>query len=77
MVETAEGTYVLTHRWWLDDMTLETDPIAWKQEALDASSQKGRRDRQSDYPWTWQSVSESTQGVTIRGRLLQGVHLSS
>ena len=40
VVETAEGTYVLTHRWWLDDMTLETDPIAWKQEALDASSQK-------------------------------------
>ena len=26
VVETAEGTYVLTHLWWLDDMTPETDP---------------------------------------------------
>jgi glyoxylase-like metal-dependent hydrolase (beta-lactamase superfamily II) len=40
VVETAEGTYVLTHLWWLDDMTPETDPIAWKQEALDASRAK-------------------------------------
>jgi glyoxylase-like metal-dependent hydrolase (beta-lactamase superfamily II) len=40
VVETAEGTYVLTHLWWLDDMTPETDPIAWKQEALEASRKK-------------------------------------
>jgi len=40
VVETAEGIYVLTHLWWLDDMTPETDPIAWKQEALEASRTK-------------------------------------
>ena len=40
VVETAEGTYVLTHLWWLDDMTPETDPIAWKQDALEASRRK-------------------------------------
>ena len=39
-VETAEGTYVLTHLWWLDDMTPETDPIAWKQDALEESRKK-------------------------------------
>ena len=67
VVETAEGTYVLTHLWWLDDMTPETDPIAWKQEALDASRQKVVAIADWIYPRPWQSVSEPTQGVKILG----------
>ena len=37
MVKTEAGTYVLTHLWWLEDMTPETDPLAWSQAHLDAS----------------------------------------
>jgi glyoxylase-like metal-dependent hydrolase (beta-lactamase superfamily II) len=40
VVETAEGTYVLTHLWWLDDMTPDIDPIAWNQDALEANRKK-------------------------------------
>jgi glyoxylase-like metal-dependent hydrolase (beta-lactamase superfamily II) len=35
------GTYVLTHLWWLEDMTPETDLLAWDQAKLEASRQKG------------------------------------
>lgn len=40
VVETTEGTYVLTHLWWLPDMTPEKDPLASSQEQLDASRKK-------------------------------------
>lgn len=40
MVKTDAGTYVLTHLWWLEDMTPETDPLAWSQAHLDASRQQ-------------------------------------
>jgi glyoxylase-like metal-dependent hydrolase (beta-lactamase superfamily II) len=40
MVETAEGIYVLTHLWWLPDMTPEQDPLAWDQAKLEESRNK-------------------------------------
>jgi glyoxylase-like metal-dependent hydrolase (beta-lactamase superfamily II) len=40
VVETTEGTYVLTHLWWLPDMTPEKDPLASSQDQLDASRKK-------------------------------------
>lgn len=40
VVETTEGTYVLTHLWWLPDMTPEKDPLASSQEQLDANRKK-------------------------------------
>jgi glyoxylase-like metal-dependent hydrolase (beta-lactamase superfamily II) len=40
IVRADDGTYVLTHLWWLADMTPDTDPLAWSQAQLDASRQK-------------------------------------
>jgi glyoxylase-like metal-dependent hydrolase (beta-lactamase superfamily II) len=40
MVETGEGIYVLTHLWWLPDMTPEHDPLAWSQTKLEESRSK-------------------------------------
>jgi glyoxylase-like metal-dependent hydrolase (beta-lactamase superfamily II) len=40
IVRADDGTYVLTHLWWLEDMTPETDPLAWDQAKLEASRQK-------------------------------------
>jgi glyoxylase-like metal-dependent hydrolase (beta-lactamase superfamily II) len=40
MVETTEGIYVLTHLWWLPDMTPEQDPLASSQDQLDAHRKK-------------------------------------
>ena len=40
VVETAYGTYVLTHVWWLSDMTPGKDPLAWNQAKLDESRQR-------------------------------------
>jgi glyoxylase-like metal-dependent hydrolase (beta-lactamase superfamily II) len=40
VVETADGTYALTHVWWLSDMTPEKDPLAWNQAKLDESRQR-------------------------------------
>jgi glyoxylase-like metal-dependent hydrolase (beta-lactamase superfamily II) len=40
MVQTDEGTYVLTHLWWLDDMTPDHDPLAWDQTKLEDSRRK-------------------------------------
>lgn len=36
-VDTADGTYVLTHVWWNENMQPETDPIAEDADALEAS----------------------------------------
>lgn len=35
VVETDDGTYVLTHLWWMPDLTPEIDPLAWNQEELE------------------------------------------
>lgn len=40
IVRTDAGTYVLTHLWWLEDMTPEIDPLAWDQGKLEASRTK-------------------------------------
>jgi glyoxylase-like metal-dependent hydrolase (beta-lactamase superfamily II) len=40
IVRADDGTYVLTHLWWLEDMTPATDPLAWDQAQLEASRQK-------------------------------------
>jgi glyoxylase-like metal-dependent hydrolase (beta-lactamase superfamily II) len=40
MVETTEGIYVLTHLWWLSDMTPEQDPLAWDQGKLEEGRNK-------------------------------------
>ena len=40
VVETAKGTYVLTHTWAFSDIKAGKAPLAWNQEALDASRKK-------------------------------------
>jgi len=40
VVETAEGTYVLTRLWWFPDMTPEKDPLAWNQAQLEENRKK-------------------------------------
>jgi glyoxylase-like metal-dependent hydrolase (beta-lactamase superfamily II) len=40
VVETPDGTYVLTHLWWLPDMTPEKDPLASSQDQIDAHRKK-------------------------------------
>lgn len=40
VVETAEGTVVLTHVWWNDQMQPVIDPLAEDQKALEASRQR-------------------------------------
>ena len=40
IVQADDGPYVLTHLWWLEDMTPETDPLAWDQAKLEASRQQ-------------------------------------
>jgi glyoxylase-like metal-dependent hydrolase (beta-lactamase superfamily II) len=40
MVEIAEGIYVLTHLWWLPDMTSKKDPLAWNQATLEEGQNK-------------------------------------
>jgi glyoxylase-like metal-dependent hydrolase (beta-lactamase superfamily II) len=40
VVETDEGTVVLTHAWWFADMTPVVDPLAWDQSALERSRDK-------------------------------------
>lgn len=40
VVETADGTVVLTHVWWNDQMQPAIDPLAEDQQALEASRQK-------------------------------------
>jgi glyoxylase-like metal-dependent hydrolase (beta-lactamase superfamily II) len=40
VVETDEGTVVLTHAWWFADMTPVVDPLAWDQSALESSRDK-------------------------------------
>ncbi len=40
VVETDEGTVVLTHAWWFADMTPVMDPLAWDQTALERSRDK-------------------------------------
>ncbi|MBI3330206.1 MAG: MBL fold metallo-hydrolase [Nitrospinae bacterium] len=40
IVRTDAGTYVLTHLWWLEDMTPGIDPLAWDQGKLEASRTK-------------------------------------
>jgi glyoxylase-like metal-dependent hydrolase (beta-lactamase superfamily II) len=37
VVDTADGTVVLTHAWWFADMTPVEDPLAWDQGALELS----------------------------------------
>jgi glyoxylase-like metal-dependent hydrolase (beta-lactamase superfamily II) len=37
VVDTDEGTVVLTHAWWFADMTPVEDPLAWDQAALERS----------------------------------------
>jgi glyoxylase-like metal-dependent hydrolase (beta-lactamase superfamily II) len=37
LVDTADGTVALTHAWWFADMTPVEDPLAWDQDALEAS----------------------------------------
>jgi glyoxylase-like metal-dependent hydrolase (beta-lactamase superfamily II) len=37
VVDTADGTVVLTHAWWFADMTPVEDPLAWDQAALERS----------------------------------------
>jgi len=40
VVETAQGTYVLTHTWAFPDITPGDAPLTWNQEALNASREK-------------------------------------
>jgi glyoxylase-like metal-dependent hydrolase (beta-lactamase superfamily II) len=40
VVETDEGTVVLTHAWWFADMTPVQDPLAWDQGALERSRER-------------------------------------
>jgi glyoxylase-like metal-dependent hydrolase (beta-lactamase superfamily II) len=40
IVRADEGIYVLTHLWWPDEMTPDTDPLAWDQAQLDARRQQ-------------------------------------
>jgi glyoxylase-like metal-dependent hydrolase (beta-lactamase superfamily II) len=40
VVRADDGIYVLTHLWWLEDMTPEMDPLAWDQAKLEASRQR-------------------------------------
>ena len=40
VVETDEGTVVLTHAWWFEDMTPVVDPLAWDQAALERSRER-------------------------------------
>jgi glyoxylase-like metal-dependent hydrolase (beta-lactamase superfamily II) len=40
IVRADDGTYVFTHLWWLENMTPDTDPLAWDQAKLGASRQK-------------------------------------
>jgi glyoxylase-like metal-dependent hydrolase (beta-lactamase superfamily II) len=37
VVDTDDGTVVLTHAWWFADMTPVEDPLAWDQAALERS----------------------------------------
>jgi glyoxylase-like metal-dependent hydrolase (beta-lactamase superfamily II) len=37
VVDTDDGTVVLTHAWWFADMTPVEDPLAWDQAALEQS----------------------------------------
>ena len=37
VVDTDDGTVVLTHAWWFADMTPVQDPLAWDQGALERS----------------------------------------
>lgn len=37
VVDTDDGTVVLTHAWWFADMTPVQDPLAWDQAALERS----------------------------------------
>ena len=40
MVETDQGTYVLTHLWAFADIQPGEDPLAWSQASLDANREK-------------------------------------
>ncbi|SHE68041.1 Glyoxylase, beta-lactamase superfamily II [Microbulbifer donghaiensis] len=40
LVETADGTYALTHLWWFPDMTPAQDPLASSQADLDKHRQQ-------------------------------------
>ncbi len=40
IVETNQGTYVLTHLWSFADITPGEDPLAWSQETLDENREK-------------------------------------
>ena len=40
VVETEQGTYVLTHLWSFSDIKPGEDPLAWSQESLDAHRKK-------------------------------------
>jgi hypothetical protein len=64
VVRADDGTHVLTHRWWLEDMTPDTDPLAWDQAQLDASRQKvlAIADWIIDHSRPWTHVHESRKG---------------
>ena len=40
LVEAKEGTYALTHLWWLGDRTPVIDPLAWDQAALERNRER-------------------------------------
>jgi glyoxylase-like metal-dependent hydrolase (beta-lactamase superfamily II) len=40
VVRADDGIYVLTHLWWLEDMSPEIDPLAWDQAKLEGSRQR-------------------------------------
>ena len=40
VVETAQGTYVLTHLWAFADIQPGEDPLAWNQDSLDTNRKK-------------------------------------
>jgi glyoxylase-like metal-dependent hydrolase (beta-lactamase superfamily II) len=40
VVETEQGTYVLTHLWSFPDIKPGKDPLAWNQESLDEHRKK-------------------------------------
>ena len=40
VVETEQGTYVLTHLWSFPDIKPGEDPLAWNQESLDKHREK-------------------------------------
>jgi glyoxylase-like metal-dependent hydrolase (beta-lactamase superfamily II) len=74
VAETAEGTYVLTHLWWLDDMTPRNGSDCVETRDPRRQQTEDNHHRRLDYSRPWQSLNWlQVLGTAERSQVDQGI----